>query len=62
MSVKFIYILQERLMNIKNILLFIISSILVIACKAKIVELDTKAKNVFAAVDGEDGVRRHFRR
>ena len=43
-------------MNIKNILLFLISSILLIACKAEIVELDIKAKDVFAAVDGEDGV------
>ena len=40
----------------KNILLFLISSILLIACKAEIVELDIKAKDVFAAVDGEDGV------
>ncbi|EAU52242.1 hypothetical protein OM2255_08811 [alpha proteobacterium HTCC2255] len=43
-------------MDIKNILLFLISSILLIACKAEIVELDIKAKDVFAAVDGEDGV------
>jgi len=43
-------------MNIKNILLFLISSILLIACKAEIVELDIKAKDVFAAIDGEDGV------
>ena len=43
-------------MNIKNIFLFLISSILLIACKAEIVELDIKAKDVFAAVDGEDGV------
>ena len=43
-------------MNIKNILLFLISSILLIACKAEIVELDIKAKDVFAAVNGEDGV------
>ena len=41
-------------MNIKNILLFLISSILLIACKAEIVELDIKAKDVFAVVDGED--------
>ena len=40
-------------MNIKNVLLFLISSILLIACKAEIVELDIKAKDVFAAVDGE---------
>jgi hypothetical protein len=43
-------------MNIKNNFLFLISSILLIACKAEIVELDIKAKDVFAAVDGEDGV------
>ena len=43
-------------MNIKTILLFLISSILLIACRAEIVELDIKAKDVFAAVDGEDGV------
>jgi hypothetical protein len=43
-------------MNIKNISLFLISSILLIACKAEIVELDIKAKDVFAAVDGEDGL------
>ena len=43
-------------MNIKNILLFLISSILLIACKAEIVELGIKAKDVFAAIDGEDGV------
>ena len=43
-------------MNIKNILLFLILSILFVACKAEIVELDIKAKDVFAAVDGEDGV------
>ena len=43
-------------MNIKNILLFLTSSILLIACKAEIVELDIKAKDVFAAANGEDGV------
>ena len=43
-------------MNIKNILLFLISGILLIACKAEIVELDIKAKDVFAAANGEDGV------
>ena len=43
-------------MNIKKNLLFLISSILLVACKAEIVELDIKAKDVFAAVDGEDGV------
>ena len=43
-------------MSIKNILLFLISNILLIACKAEIVELDIKAKDVFAAVDGEDRV------
>ena len=42
-------------MSIKN-MLFLISSILLIACKAEIVELDIKSKDVFAAVDGEDGV------
>ena len=42
-------------MKIKNIFLFLISSILFIACKAEIVELDIKAKDVFAAVHGEDG-------
>ena len=40
----------------ENILLFLISSILLIACKANIVELDIKAKDVFAPVDGEDGI------
>ena len=43
-------------MNIKNIFLFLISGILLIACKAEIVELDIKAKDVFSAVDGKDGV------
>jgi hypothetical protein len=43
-------------MNIKNILVFLISSILLVACKAEIVELDIKAEDVFAAVDGEDRV------
>ena len=43
-------------MNIKNILLFLVSSILLNACKAEIVELDIKAKDVFAAVDGENEV------
>ena len=40
----------------ENILLFLISSILLIACKANIVELYIKAKDVFAPVDGEDGI------
>ena len=43
-------------MNIRNIFLILISSILLIACKAEIVELDIKTKDVFAAVDGEDGL------
>ena len=43
-------------MNIKNILLVALSSTLLIACRAEIVELDIKTKDVFAAVDGEAGV------
>jgi hypothetical protein len=43
-------------MSIKNILLFLIASIFLISCKAEIVELDIKAKDVFTAVDGENGV------
>jgi hypothetical protein len=43
-------------MSIKNILLLALSSVLLIACKAEIVELDIKSKDVFAAVDGENGV------
>ncbi len=43
-------------MNIKNILLFLMSNILLIACKAEIVELDIKAEDVFAAANGEESV------
>jgi len=43
-------------MNIKNILLITLTSTLLIACKAEVVELDIKTKNVFAAVDGEAGL------
>ncbi|MDB4209235.1 hypothetical protein N9770_07615 [Amylibacter sp.] len=42
-------------MRIKK-LLFLISSILLTSSKAKIVELEINTKDVFAAVDGEDGV------
>ena len=43
-------------MNIKNILLIALTSTLLIACKAEVVELDIKTKDVFAAVDGEAGL------
>lgn len=43
-------------MNIKGTLLLLISSILLLACKAEILELDIKSKDVFAAVNGIDGV------
>ncbi|MDC1411961.1 hypothetical protein N8370_04455 [Amylibacter sp.] len=43
-------------MNIKNILLIVVTSTLLIACKAEVVELDIKTKDVFAAVDGEAGL------
>lgn len=43
-------------MNIKNILLMTLTSTLLIACKAEVVELDIKTKDVFAAVDGEAGL------
>ena len=43
-------------MNIKNILLIALTSTMLIACKAEIVELDIKTKDVFAAVNGEDGL------
>ena len=38
-------------MNTKNILLIALTSSLLIACKAEVVELDIKTKDVFAAVD-----------
>ncbi|MDB4017184.1 hypothetical protein N9493_04080 [Amylibacter sp.] len=43
-------------MNIKNTLSIALTSVLLIACKAEIVELDIKTKDVFAAIDGEDGL------
>jgi len=43
-------------MNIKNILLIALTGTMLIACKAEIVELDVKTKDVFAAVNGEDGL------
>ena len=43
-------------MNIKNILLIALTATMLIACKAEIVELDIKTKDVFAAVNGEDGL------
>ena len=43
-------------MNIKNILLIALTGTMLIACKAEIVELDIKTKDVFAAVNGEDGL------
>ena len=43
-------------MKIKNIILVALASIFLIACKAEIVEMDIKAKDVFAAAEGEDGV------
>ena len=43
-------------MIIKNILLIALTGTMLIACKAEIVELDVKTKDVFAAVNGEDGL------
>ena len=43
-------------MNIKNILLIGLTNTLLIACKAEVVELDIKTKDVFAAVDGKTGL------
>jgi hypothetical protein len=40
-------------MIIKNFLLIVFTSTLLIACKAEVVELDIKTKDVFAAVGGE---------
>ena len=43
-------------MKIKACLLLIFTSTLLIACKAEILEIDIKSKDVFSAVDGEEEV------
>ena len=43
-------------MQIKNLLMLIFACSFLIACKAEILELDIKSKDVFSAVNGEEEV------
>ncbi len=43
-------------MKIKTLLMLIFTSTFLIACKAEILEIDIKSKDVFSAANGEEEV------